>query len=1189
MARVLNSQGRSDASLDLTSCINGALCEAGVEHHWSAMSSHVLDLTRYYSEVQRRSNLDDKDFDSTDSHITVDFVEFQEGKLNTQSTAELYALAQDAKSSKYKQKSKKSDSANRVESPDPKAKPIQIVISCVTLRQNSHTTGLLLVPASLSPDGSLSGDLQSAEPWIPVSRMRTRGISDREVMVGDLSAFWKWRIGRGQQLASAVEEWPDIVDLSLDLFRAVADDDFSSSNTNGSTEIITDTCFISPGEVITANGAVLELYRFLADGAYSNAPVYQRLLSGASETRIQSDYLDCELDNLKKASVRSTGSMSDEFPLTESQRRAVHAFHFDGSDSITAVSGPPGTGKTTMLQSVVASLIVSHALEAKPAPLIVGTSTNNQAVTNIIDSFSKVAKEIPGVLDKRWLPVASEEGASQESLNGIATYCPSQSKVQDAKKAEYLLEDKRKGGVYSQYSEPEYVSTATAFFLQQCAEYSSQARMSPPKDLKTALKTLRKALCESDKARRNLIEQRSFADHQAHTGLRTTTAKASDLRQKLDERQRQLGAWTQHLHHMQHVGNMSSIEQEFVIRMNYEEDEPAPRFDTLTDFVRFYQSEVTSLTNEINSLDHEIDQAKYAARLAHDEYRQNVTASLFGVKTLGLLSSGQVKALENATDLYELDQQLDITVRYAQFWLAIHIYEAEWLLTASGDDLIPNDERKRTTAPYMDKYWKQVTALTPCFVMTVYQLPKYFKLWTQEGEKPEFDLGRPDLLIVDEAGQVDTSVGAAAFALPKRALVVGDVLQLAPVWSIDPDSDREMAAVFGLGDHWDHMVAHGITSSEHSSVMAASSTASRWCYGSDLDPGLFLAEHFRCHTNIIEYCNDLLYKGMLKPKRPLGSYKLKNKTEKPFLFKEVPNSEDQRKGSSRINRKEAEAIATWIRDNFDFFRRIYNPAEEEHKNKTIVGVVTPFAAQARLIEQQIGRTLEHSFQSDITVGTAHRLQGAERSVVLFSPVYGDNTGQASFIDGTLELMNVAVSRAKDLFIVFGGARRWDDTGPVFKLVRKHAVQSGCNFAKRDTTANCGIKDKYEHETPHDSTSADAGLESETSELTVAEVPFVDRHAPGYRIAAELLKEWRENEVLPPSQKVNAAQLNEALSRFGLITRNNSSWAPTVRGVDCGIALYEGQGKNGRYTNLIYSPQAQEKLTELARDGKLAPS
>ncbi|WP_237212233.1 DEAD/DEAH box helicase [Rothia nasimurium] len=201
---------------------------------------------------------------------------------------------------------------------------------------------------------------------------------------------------------------------------------------------------------------------------------------------------------------------------------------------------------------------------------------------------------------------------------------------------------------------------------------------------------------------------------------------------------------------------------------------------------------------------------------------------------------------------------------------------------------------------------------------------------------------------------------------------------------------------------------------------------------------MFLSEHFRCHTDIIEYCNDLLYDGLLVPSRPLKGYKFEGKTPGAFLFQLVENSQDRRNGSSRVNSQEAEAITNWIIGNFEYFHAIYNPDADAAKDKSLFAVVTPFAAQAREVRKTL-RMKSEDLASKVTIGTAHTLQGAERQVVLFSPVYGDNSDKASFVDGTLELMNVAVSCAKDLFIVFCGQRRWEDTGPVFGLVRQRAV------------------------------------------------------------------------------------------------------------------------------------------------------
>ncbi len=81
-----------------------------------------------------------------------------------------------------------------------------------------------------------------------------------------------------------------------------------------------------------------------------------------------------------------------------------------------------------------------------------------------------------------------------------------------------------------------------------------------------------------------------------------------------------------------------------------------------------------------------------------------------------------------------------------------------------------------------------------------------------------------------------------------------------------------------------------------------------------------------------------------------------------------------------------------------------------------VGVVTPFSKQAHLIRQKSKVAGLPSF----TVGTVHALQGDEKLVVLFSSVYGINDkNSGKFYDAKPNMLNVAVSRAKDSFIVFG--------------------------------------------------------------------------------------------------------------------------------------------------------------------------
>ncbi len=83
----------------------------------------------------------------------------------------------------------------------------------------------------------------------------------------------------------------------------------------------------------------------------------------------------------------------------------------------------------------------------------------------------------------------------------------------------------------------------------------------------------------------------------------------------------------------------------------------------------------------------------------------------------------------------------------------------------------------------------------------------------------------------------------------------------------------------------------------------------------------------------------------------------------------------------------------------------------------MIGVITPFKSQSILINKILKKEIPE-FAKYIDVGTVHTFQGAERKIIIFSSVYGNEDG-CYFINRAPNLMNVAVSRAKDSFLVFG--------------------------------------------------------------------------------------------------------------------------------------------------------------------------
>ncbi|RCX95082.1 DNA helicase, partial [Escherichia coli] len=163
--------------------------------------------------------------------------------------------------------------------------------------------------------------------------------------------------------------------------------------------------------------------------------------------------------------------------------------------------------------------------------------------------------------------------------------------------------------------------------------------------------------------------------------------------------------------------------------------------------------------------------------------------------------------------------------------------------------------------------------------------------------------------------------------------------------------------------------------------------------------------------NIIGYCNTLCYHGKLLPKR--GREKSNLMPAMGYLH--IDGKGELASSGSRYNLLEAETIAAWLAENQQNIEAHYGKSLHE-----VIGIVTPFSAQVSTIKQALGKQgiSTGANEKSLTVGTVHSLQGAERAIVVFSPVYSKHE-DGGFIDSDNSMLNVAVSRAKDSFLVFG--------------------------------------------------------------------------------------------------------------------------------------------------------------------------
>lgn len=867
------------------------------------------------------------------------------------------------------------------------------------------------------------------------------------------------------------------------------------------------------------------------------------------------------------------GHVSSKFSLAPSQRRAVHGFNQLGYGKVLAVSGPPGTGKTTTLQDMVANLVTEHALKNEPAPLIVGMSTNNQAVSNIIDSFGNIVSCDPRSLDYRWIPRIDVEydrkgkevsHSIEGSVAGLATYCPSNGKVLEAKRKGYLFEfaNRSEEGVYSRYSSKEYQDEAIPRFLASASSFLKR----DVSDLATAKKSLKERLGEVDRGRRNLIDcfSKMISAGADEHGICEQIEEADNERKSLEalypKLQQRLSFWNE-LKRKHALRVLFRLSQENLIIAYRDIDEPiAQSCKSLDEVCEAYKKEI----RRVSELGKRVDDAlAFLNSLKNERGERNgrcmhVARELIEACDLDFERAEQLlSTLEsNNANLTGLDKALDVTVRTAEFWIAVHVYECEWLLACENNEIIKEEDRFKSTREILRTYWSQAPCLTPCFVMTAYMLPRIFKRYSKDG-CPKFDLERVDLLIVDEAGQVDVPIGLASFGIAKRAVVVGDTKQLDPIWAFDEISDKEVASINYCDEsYWAMLKNSGSTASSPSSIMKLAAAITPWRYSKE-EGGVFLSEHYRCSPEIIGYCNKLLYGDRLEPQRPRASVDNKNPMSKefwPISYRLVAGSQSVTCGSSRRNMQEAQDIAVWVFRNFHLIKSRYDGQAADE----LVGVVTPFSAQAKLIKRILSEACP-DLAKLVTVGTAHRLQGAERPVILFSTVYGDSDDQAGFIESNPKLMNVAVSRAKDLFMVFCSEKRTYDSSRVLATLFRYAKRDASDA---DDSVGKSLLDEQ-------------GLEDQAhcvdeSVETFEEDVFVPTFSDGNldKSISALLAEWDSDSAFEGRKRPNASRANAILAELGLIDNLDASeWSPTADGASMGIvSACTSEGKRYcRYT------------------------
>lgn len=249
-----------------------------------------------------------------------------------------------------------------------------------------------------------------------------------------------------------------------------------------------------------------------------------------------------------------------------------------------------------------------------------------------------------------------------------------------------------------------------------------------------------------------------------------------------------------------------------------------------------------------------------------------------------------------------------------------------------------------------------------------------------------------DIVVIDEASQVDLATGVLVLSCAKRVVVVGDENQLP---NILPENEK--IAALSLWQKF-QPVCQAWNYAENSLLSSARQV---WPDA----PNTLLREHYRCHPKIAGFFNNQFYSDQL-----ILMTNDEGESDAIQAFFTVPGNHAR----GHINQRQIDVIQEEIIPSL------------QRAGITDIGVIAPYRAQVALLKKLLGNEIE--------IDTVHGFQGREKQAIIMSTV--DNE-IGDFVDDP-KMLNVAVSRAKRSFSVVlaqGQDRFHTNFGDLIRYVR----------------------------------------------------------------------------------------------------------------------------------------------------------
>jgi hypothetical protein len=714
------------------------------------------------------------------------------------------------------------------------------------------------------------------------------------------------------------------------------------------------------------------------------------------------------------------------FPTDPSNQDQALALKHQRENSLTAVIGPPGNGKTTLLLHEIALSVVERGYQLASngfdeSNLTFITSTNNRAVNNVLERLAarftanrfylaggrkelierQVIPKLQAAID--WLNSETFDQAEWSRTSKLLADGVKELQQQQELDREKELQKERLSATEEQLQrkllaleqEKEAMSRSPNPNLPDYDQYPRDAYEQILPHLEQAVKLLgRQSYSQVKSKSQNLSwwQRLWYFLHQLWQKI-TKTSTSHILKRLHSIIQAPLTATLATPFPFQLPLNRESLKAARVqVALQLEEVRAiqGQQFKSVFEQSEHWQQQSEELTERLKQIEQQLTcypTEDFYTRFPR-EYHQE-----------------QQRLFELSWQFLQLEAVRRKEEVIASVRTYIDVINAEW-----------DYEARRKFATSGASILRDVSLIFPVWASTLQSIRNLL---------PYPDSGSINRLIVDEAGMIPLHQLFPALVRCNKAMIVGDPLQLEPIVPLN----RSMIEQY----HSRAFTLRGLSDTDYerySPTAIETATAYHRAAGvfdesQKVGSGIILSEHHRCVPPIITFCDRLCRYNLdiktLEKESKLGSNLIAYHVEGNY--------------EGHTNLQEIEAIDSLVKHLVESGYSVSAPNDDN-----TIGVISPYRAQADALYLSL-----HSSYADFTresIGTVHTFQGGQKSVIILSTRQCRATDSFWFINRRPNLLNVTVSRAQELFILVGNLELLKQSGGYMRMLVEHIQRFG---------------------------------------------------------------------------------------------------------------------------------------------------